>query len=142
MDPYTTAINNNSAILFFNFSWCMTDTNLTNSSLSQEWLITSENLNKRGLRYISTIEHTKYPFFGTIFHPEKIFEWNPNMNNAHSRNSVIANRYFYDLLVDLAKLNHNKFENLTKERLALIYNFSPVYSGADDTSPFEQIYVF
>lgn len=108
--------------------------------MEKEWLITATNINMRGLEFISSVEHRKYPFLALQFHPEKIYEWVPSQNNPHSRNGIQANRYFYDLFVNLAKLNSNAFGREKDERNALIYNYIPRMMKA--VSYFEQIYVF
>lgn len=77
---------------------------------------------------------------GLQYHPEKLFEWNPAQNNPHSKFSVRANRYFYDLLVNLARLNRNAFSKEKDERNALIFNYQPLMGEPNDY--FDQEYVF
>lgn len=94
------------------------------------------------MTFLATAEHKEYPFFATQFHPEKvIFEWAEELNMPHNKAAVQANRYFYDVLVKLSKLNSNKFKTEKEERDALIYNYKPLYP---DIKPlvFAQIYVF
>lgn len=124
----------------FYFSWCITPSNFYKSFLKRNWLITSVNINKRGLKFISAVEHKKYPFLAVQFHPEKQYEWNPYLNTHHSKIVIKANRHFYDVFVDLSKLNNNKFKNVTEERNSLIYNYSPL--NTYKFGSFDQIYVF
>lgn len=107
--------------------------------MDKEWLITSTSISTRGLEFISTIEHKKYPFVGVQFHPEKQYEWNPQQENPHSRIAIRSNRYFFDLIVDLAKFNKNVFFRNTDEMKALIYNYSP---KTGKVKYYDQIYVF
>ena len=40
------------------------------------WRALSWNYDRKGLKYVSSIEARKYPFIGVQFHPEKnVFEW-------------------------------------------------------------------
>lgn len=118
--------------------WCTTQVNFTTHSMDKQWLITSTSISTRGLEFISTMEHKRYPFIGVQFHPEKQYEWNPQQRNPHSKISIKANRYFYDLIVDLAKLNNNRFSREKDERKALIYNYFP----RPHDKIYDQIYVF
>ena len=78
----------------------------------------------------------------TQFHPEKvIFEWGEELNLPHYKVAVQANRYFYDTLVKLSKLNSNKFKTEQEERDALIYNYKPIYPNRKPMI-FAQIYIF
>ncbi|XP_065211986.1 gamma-glutamyl hydrolase A-like [Planococcus citri] len=122
--------------------WCTTQRNFTRSHLDKTWKITSTSVSSRGLKFIATIEHKKYPFIAVQFHPERaIFEWDDTLNIVHHSAAVQANRYFYDVLVKLSKLNSNKFRTEKEERDALIYNYKP---ECPDSKPsvFTQIYVF
>ncbi|XP_065214107.1 gamma-glutamyl hydrolase-like [Planococcus citri] len=125
-----------------NHFWCTTQKNFTKSrKLSKNWKITSTGVSSRGLKFIATIEHKEHPFIGVQFHPEKaIFEWKEELNLPHSEAAIQANRYFYDVLVKLSKLNSNKFATHEDERNALIYNYKPRYQ--EEYSVFVQIYVF
>lgn len=61
----------------------------------------SENYDKNHERFISTLEHIKYPFYGVIFHPEKnIFEWVQGKNIPHSPNAIKVSHYFADFFVN------------------------------------------
>lgn len=128
-----------SFVLFW-ASWCTTLLNFTKYALDKEWLVTTTFIDLHGVEFISSIEHKKYPFVGLQYHPEKLFEWNPAQNNPHSKFSVRANRYFYDLLVNLARLNRNAFSKEKDERNALIFNYQPLMGEPNDY--FDQEYVF
>ena len=44
--------------------------------MGEFWRALSWNYERKGLRYVSSIEAREYPFIGVQFHPEKnIFEW-------------------------------------------------------------------
>ncbi|XP_065212992.1 gamma-glutamyl hydrolase-like [Planococcus citri] len=127
-----------------NHEWCTTLRNYTRTNLPKEWSITTMSTSSRGLKFIASIEHKKYPFIGTQFHPEKVsFEWGwgEELNVPHHAAALRANRHFYDVFVKLCKLNNNKFKTEHEEKAALIYNYKPVYPNIKPLF-FAQIYVF
>lgn len=83
-----------------------------------------------------------YPFVIVQFHPEKYFEWSPTQDNPHSKIAILANRYFYDFIVEQAKLNYNKFVSEQEESKFLIYNYAPIHSLATRKMGYAQIYLF
>lgn len=126
-------------------TWCALEKDFVRwSPLKNEWTITSVSTSSAGLtpdlEFIATMEHKEYPFFGVQFHPEKIaFEWNPSFGYPHSREAVIANRYFYDTLVNYARKNKNKFASTKDEKRSLIYNCAV---RIPENYFYEQIYLF
>lgn len=46
------------------------------SEMSKKWIPFSYNFDRSGSLIVSSIEHDVLPFYGTLFHPEKVsFEW-------------------------------------------------------------------
>lgn len=46
------------------------------TDISKKWIPFSLNLDRNGHEIVSSIEHDVLPFYGTLFHPEKVaFEW-------------------------------------------------------------------
>lgn len=116
--------------------------NFTNTDLPVQWRVLSTSISEQGIEFISAIEHREYPIFGVQFHPEKpMFEWGELQNLPHSKASIHANRYFYDILVMLSKLNDNKFQNEDVETDTLIYNYNPIFNR-NKSPTFVQIYAF
>lgn len=107
-------------MIYISLSWCTTNENFTKDSLDKEWLITATNINMHGLEFISSVEHKKYPFLAVQFHPEQSLEWNSSNNFSYSKNSILANKYFYDLFISLTKLNANTFRKEKDKSDALI----------------------
>lgn len=92
------------------------------------------------MKIISSYEHKRYPFIAVQFHPETYFnEDHPQDTKRYSRMNIKAGRYFYDLLVDLSKMNYNRFKNEKAAQKASIRNYAPVYA-ANNTAA--QWYVF
>jgi len=81
-----------------------------------------------------------YPIYGTQWHPEKnAFEWTrPYI--PHSPSAIKTTFYMAEFFVSEARKNFHRFETEEGEGKALIYNYSPVYTGIK--SAFEQMYFF
>lgn len=125
-------------ILFF-FSWCITPKNFKEAQLYKEWNILSTST-IRNWTFVSSIEHKNYPFYGVQFHPDRyLSEWHsPNNETPYSWDAIRANRNFFDLLVDLARSNENKFDSQLDE--TLINNYVP--RRWSNSSSLDQAYVF
>jgi hypothetical protein len=64
----------------------------------------SLNHDKKGLEFISTLEHRKYPFYGVQFHPEKnLYEWVTEKNIPHGSHAVQISQYFANFFVNEGK---------------------------------------
>lgn len=86
--------------------------------------------------------HSRYPFYGVQFHPEKnLYEWVRNRNIAHSQDAIATAQYFETFLANQCRLNSNRFSGSDTENQMLIYNF-PVTFTARLNSTFEQSYLF
>ncbi|RZF45157.1 hypothetical protein LSTR_LSTR007120 [Laodelphax striatellus] len=109
--------------------FCLTEHGLNAFGLSLDWRILSTNQDQGGLKFISSMEHRSLPFVGVQFHPEKpAYEWHPIQHNPHNYKSILANRYFYDWLVNVSKQNDHRYPNKTAEKDALIYNYPATYT--------------
>ncbi|KAL9646878.1 hypothetical protein ABK040_013738 [Willaertia magna] len=113
-----------------------------NQKLNGECTLLSTNKDKVGKEFISLYEHKRYPFYGSQFHPEKAaFEWFAIENINHSFDSVIANQYFGMFFVNECRKNFHRFKDAKEEERYLIYNYHPVFTGAEGNE-FIQIYFF
>jgi len=122
--------------------FCVTKENLTAFGIDKEWKVLSENNDFNGQRFISSFEHTRYPFYGVQFHPEKnIYEWIINRNISHTSNAIKAAQYFAYFFVDEARKSLHSFESVDEENSMLIYNF-PTNFTALVKSAYEQCYLF
>lgn len=123
--------------------WCITPSNFTDNGLAKEWKVLSTNLNSRGLKFISSVEHKVLPFVGIQFHPEKnAYEWIMTQDNPHTRIAVENARFFFDWLVAQSALSHHYFMTEEEEKAALIYNYCPEYTAYIDGIGYDQIYLF
>lgn len=63
-------------VAVLNAKKCILKEDFERSRLAQQWLPFSFNLDQRGKMFVSAVEHDRMPFYGTLFHSEKIpFEW-------------------------------------------------------------------
>ncbi|KAF2355021.1 Peptidase C26 [Trinorchestia longiramus] len=123
--------------------FCVTPETFDRLGVSENFSATSVNTDENGLMYVSTIEHKKYPIFGTQWHPEKnSYEWRIDYQIPHSANAVDLERYMSKVFVQQARRNNNTFSSEEELESRLIYNFSAVYAAQLYKSSFQQIYLF
>ena len=76
--------------------------------------------------YVSSIEHRKYPIFGTQFHPEvSIFQYGPDVYAKRDEENIQFSQYLTNFINERARKNGHKFANEQEEKDALIYNYNP-----------------
>ncbi|XP_063828150.1 gamma-glutamyl hydrolase A-like isoform X1 [Ostrinia nubilalis] len=122
--------------------FCIVDENMERHNLSVDWRVTSYSEDENQLRYISSIEHKRYPFYGVQFHPEKAsFEWKKSRKYPHSINAIKVNRYFMDFFVEECRKSIHSFKNEEEENSYLIYNYAPYFTGKNG-SMYNQCYFF
>ena len=113
--------------------------------LMQNFNIISTNKDRTGREFVSTIEHPKYPIFGSQWHPEKnTFEWQMNADGRpyeainHDWDAIQIAQYTANIFVQQARKNMHKFSSQDLETASLIYNYR-AYSTPGD---FVQKYFF
>ncbi|SPP87021.1 gamma-glutamyl hydrolase [Drosophila guanche] len=109
--------------------FCYTEADFARNLLNKSWRVVSVNSDLDGIEFISAMEHTKYPFYGVQFHPEKpLFEFvKPSI--PHSPAAVLSGQYFADFFVNEARKSPQSFANATEEARVLIYNYKPEYTS-------------
>lgn len=122
-------------------SWSLSMQNFSrNAKLKRFYKILSTNTDGKK-EFISTMEAFRYPFYAVQWHPEKSpFEWIDKAGMIHSVSAVKASFYTANFFVSEAMKSSHRFSSPAEEESALIYNFSPVYRGAD--AVFLQNYYF
>ncbi|XP_013172012.1 PREDICTED: gamma-glutamyl hydrolase A-like [Papilio xuthus] len=122
--------------------FCIVDKNMESHDLVKDWRVSSYSDDDYGVKFIATIEHRRYPFYGVQFHPEKnSFEWKLSKNYAHSMNAIKANRYFMDFFVSECRRNLHSFATANEENKYVIYNYEPHFTGILG-SMYHQCYFF
>ncbi|CAH0398722.1 unnamed protein product [Chilo suppressalis] len=110
--------------------FCIVDKNLNAFNLTKDWQVTSYSDDDFDVQFIATIEHTRYPFYGVQFHPEKnSFEWKLSKKYPHSYSAIKANRYFMDFFVNECRRNVHTFANAAEENKYAIYNYEAKFTG-------------
>jgi len=124
---------------------CLTPSNFSRFEMGQFWRALSWNYDRKGLKYVSSIEGRKYPFIGVQFHPEKnIYEWSYNEPRIpHSKHAVHVSLYFATHFVNLARRSSHTFHDRLEEEKNLIYNYKQDFVGKHDIDwLFEEAYLF
>ena len=85
----------------------------TDKGLKKMFRLTSTNTDPRtNLTFSATIEGVKYPFFSTLFHPEKqIYQQNQDCGYNRSKISIDLNRHFGDTFIKEARKNKNTYDS-------------------------------
>lgn len=110
--------------------YCVTEEGLAEVNLDDQFRVMSVNHDVNGVKFISTLEHVNYPFYGLQFHPEKnTFEWVVGKRIPHGQNATKTAQYFADFFVNEARRNMHRFSSTEEEVLSLIYNYPVTYTG-------------
>ncbi|XP_013190528.2 gamma-glutamyl hydrolase A isoform X2 [Amyelois transitella] len=137
-DVVTSLANENITVNYHQF--CIMDKNMEAYNLTKDWRVTSHSNDDRGIKFIASVEHKRYPFYGVQFHPEKVpFEWSKNYPRSYK--ALKANRHFMDFFVSECRRNLHTFATETEENQHLIYNYQPRFTGLVGSS-YEQCYFF
>eukprot|EP01116_Phalansterium_solitarium_P004814 TRINITY_DN1597_c0_g1_i1.p1 TRINITY_DN1597_c0_g1~~TRINITY_DN1597_c0_g1_i1.p1 ORF type:complete len:320 (+),score=84.04 TRINITY_DN1597_c0_g1_i1:885-1844(+) len=117
----------------------------SNPQLAASYDLLAWNLDRKGRPFGSMIEGRRYPFYATQFHPERnIFEWDLQETAlSHTYDAIFAMQYLGRFFANEARKSNHSFPSIAEEMKALIYNFSPVFTGAlNDDYPEVQTYIW
>lgn len=109
----------------FNFiiRFCVTQKTLEDYNLTSAWRVISVDRDDEGLQFITSMEHTRYPFAAVQFHPEKsIYDVAEGFKFQTDYKAILANRWFYDWIVEESKKNDNVFPQATNH---MMENYCP-----------------
>ena len=77
-----------------------------------------------GEPFVNTYESTRYPFYGSQFHPEKAaYVFSPGFNLEHHDDYINLNRHFSEFFVQEARKNSNHYDTYHEERKHLVENY-------------------
>ena len=114
-----------------------------NKKLKDFFNVITTNFDRIGVEFVSTMEAKKYPFYSTQWHPEKYaFEWCTNKDIPHFPQAILLSQYMSNFFVQEARYSKHKFPSVKEERASLLDNYNPWYSGINETSIFNQLYLF
>jgi len=106
--------------------------------LRQNFSMVSTSKDRNGIEYVSSAEHTRYPFFGTQWHPEKPpYEFGMS-EVPHTLEAIKVSQHLANVFVDTARKSSHSFESPEEELEDLIYNYKPWFTLKD--SLFDQSY--
>ena len=92
----------------------------------QDYTVIAHSYDLKGVKYVASIEHKKYPIFAVQFHPEKnIHVWSPNTgsNIPHDPLAIEMSQYFSNFFISEARKNFNQFRTPELEAKARIENY-------------------
>eukprot|EP00727_Mastigamoeba_balamuthi_P008063 m51a1_g3878 putative peptidase c26 family protein (434) ;mRNA; r:30437-32299 len=100
------------------------------SRLSRFYKSLSEDQDRQGHRFVSSVEAYDYPFYAIMWHPEKTdFEWNSRDAVPRSKESSEAAYYVSRFLISEASKSNHKFASDDEEFEALVYRTPAVYTA-------------
>lgn len=113
--------NKKENMFFFNHDFGITwETYSKYEEMNKHWKVTSFAKDRKGIKFIASLEHRNYPFYGVQFHPEKTqFVWEKNKTEKedvipHSLHEI-QNSFSIALnLIKLSRRNKNQLENYDK----------------------------
>ncbi|KAG9340600.1 hypothetical protein JZ751_021155, partial [Albula glossodonta] len=111
-------------------SWSLSLQNFSrNVKLKRFYKVLSTNTDGKK-EFISTMEAYRYPFYAVQWHPEKSpFEWIDKPGMVHTPSSIRASFHTASFFVSEAMKSQHSFSSASEEEKALIYNYSPVFTG-------------
>ena len=114
-----------------------------NRKLKDFFDVITTNFDRNGVEFVSTMEAKKYPFYSTQWHPEKYaFEWCTNKDIPHSSQAIQLSQYLSNFFVQEARYSKHKFPSVREERASLLNNYISWFAGINETSMFNELYLF
>ncbi|BES96999.1 Peptidase C26 [Nesidiocoris tenuis] len=108
--------------------FCLNTETVETETALQVWNILSVNNDQNGTEFVSSMEHNAYPFVGVQFHPEKsLFSTSSVFRIENDYSSNIANRWFYDWIVQESWKNNNSFPLGELDKLVM-QNYCPQFT--------------
>ncbi|XP_030385659.1 gamma-glutamyl hydrolase [Scaptodrosophila lebanonensis] len=127
--------------------FCITEDNLGNHGIRDDWHVLATCSDAEQLSFVTLIEHRKYPFFGSQFHPERaaheqLFAKTDNCASAHVRCCIEKSQYLANVFLELCRRNGNRFDSNQEMQRHLIWNWNPEFTGKWEDSNWVQCYLF
>ncbi len=126
------------------------------SLLTSFYRVLAINEDREGVQFISSMEGIQYPVYAQQWHAEKVrrsnpfvlftlqpqFEWTIDEDINHDASAIYAMQYFANFFVNECRKSLHSFPDQDTESKALIYNYSPVFTGINPDASFVQSYIF
>ena len=108
------------------------------TNLFTSFNVLSTNVDRKGKKFVSTIEHRSLPIAATQWHPERPqFEFKAGTGINHSATAVSAMQEVANYFVGLARQSSHSFDSEAEMLRSLIFNTPPVWMGNS-----ELVYLF
>jgi gamma-glutamyl hydrolase len=105
----------------------------------KEYNVLAVSYDQKGVEYVATIEHKKYPIFAHQYHPEKnAYIWATGLVVPHSQNAIALTQYYSNFFVTEAKKNKNAFPSEEEAFKLLIENDKVLLTTGES----QDIYLF
>eukprot|EP00898_Chlorokybus_atmophyticus_P009193 jgi/Chlat1/9275/Chrsp99S08537 len=107
--------------------------------------VLSVDRDRNGRPFVSTVEGSELPLYGSQWHPEKApWEWSPKMRIDHTSAALQLSGALGRFFVSECKYSGNKFASEAEVEKYLIYNWQPQPTGDRYAirSAYTQIYFF
>jgi len=138
-------LTHKNATMNLHFNGVLPTSYQTNLQLSKMFKLISMNVDRDGVPFGSTMEGREFPFYATQWHPERNqFDWGTRENLDKSPDALRAMQDLSDFFVSETRKNFNRFPSVAEETENLIFNWIPVFTGANATSSFpsEETFIF
>lgn len=102
------------------------DSFINNEILNDNFNILTTTRDFNDNTFVSSIEHKRYPFYATQYHPEvAIFMHGKKVNANHEKEAILLSQHLANFFLDECKKNRNHFNNEEEEKKYLIYKYAP-----------------
>lgn len=117
--------NENSVFLWHSYGKSYDDF-LMESKLHENLIVNTITKDFNGKTFVSSIEHKKYPIFGTQFHPEvTLFQFGSDIRANRDQRNMFFSQYLTNFIKKHTKKSLHRFKNPEEEEKSLIYNYAP-----------------
>ena len=107
--PLYETISKEPSVYYFHTK-CFTMEKYRADGLLKDVNVLATNKDLDGMEYATLIEHKKYPFYGSQFHPEKIgFEWNPKISIERPKSGVLFAQYLLNFFMSEVERSRHTF---------------------------------
>ncbi|KAH8365448.1 hypothetical protein KR093_000872 [Drosophila rubida] len=128
--------------------YCITESELRHYKLHEDWhVLATRDDEDNAPRFVTLIEHRKYPIAGAQFHPEKVayellFAKPDNCRESHTAECIKLAQHFANFFVSACRRNANRFASAEQQACHMICNWQPVFCGKFIHSHWLECYLF
>ena len=128
---------------YFFHTKCLTEDMYNGDGILNAMNVLATNYDLDGLDYAALVEHKKYPFYGSQFHPEKlVYEWNPKISVERSTTGVLFNQYVANFFASEASKSKHRFKDSALFHSRKIDNYPSMHTMLLDHTTLTTYYFF